>query len=64
LTGGKPMSEFEEQTVLALKILFDKVGTLRHIYIRELLIMIQTRSPSDLIIEVFEKKFSKMYDEL
>jgi spore cortex formation protein SpoVR/YcgB (stage V sporulation) len=27
-------------------------------------LMIQTRSPSDLIMEAFEKKLSKMYDEL
>jgi hypothetical protein len=31
------MSEFEEQTFLALKTLFDKVDILRHIDIRELL---------------------------
>jgi hypothetical protein len=31
------MSEFEEQTVLALKILFDKVATLRRINIRDIL---------------------------
>jgi hypothetical protein len=27
-------------------------------------LMIQTRSPSDLILEAFEKKVSQMYDEL
>jgi hypothetical protein len=102
------MREFEEQTVLALKILFDKVDTLRHIDIRDMLkpdmyyhyedtlqaaydalttvedtltslgmkleyehwrlggaveelkpLMIQTRSPSDLIMDAFEKKFSE-----
>jgi spore cortex formation protein SpoVR/YcgB (stage V sporulation) len=102
------MSEFEEQNVLALKILFDKVDTLRQIDIRELLkpdmyyhyedtlqaaydalttvedaltsigmkleyehwrlggaveelkpLMIQTRSPSDLIMEAIGKKFSE-----
>ena len=107
------MSEFEEPTVLALKILFDKVDTLRQIDIRELLqphmyyhyedtlqaaydalttvedtltslgmkleyehwrlggaveelkpLMIQTRSPSDLIREALEKNLSKTYDEL
>ena len=31
------MNDFEEQTVLALKILFDKVDTLRHIDIRDIL---------------------------
>ena len=100
------MGEFEEQTVLALRALFDKVDTLRHIDIRELLqpevyyhyedtlqaaydalttiedaltslgmkleyehwrlggaveelkpLMIQTRSPSDIIMEAFEKRF-------
>src|SRR6266581_7009401 len=99
------MNDFEEQTVFALKDLFDKVETLRHIDIRELLqpdmyyhyedtlqaaydalttvedaltslgmkleyehwrlggaveelkpLMIQTRSPSDLIMEAFEKR--------
>jgi spore cortex formation protein SpoVR/YcgB (stage V sporulation) len=102
------MSEFEEQTVLALRTLFDKVDILRHINIRELLkpnmydhyedtlqaaydalttvedaltsvgmkleyehwrlggaveelkpLMIHTRSSSDLIMEVFEKRFSE-----
>jgi len=37
VTGDKPMSEFEEQTVLALRNLFDKVDTLRQIEIREML---------------------------
>jgi hypothetical protein len=32
------MSDFEEQTVIALRTLFDKVNTLRHIHIREILI--------------------------
>jgi hypothetical protein len=27
-------------------------------------LMIQTRSPSDLVMEIFDKKISKMYDEL
>jgi hypothetical protein len=31
------MSEFEEQTVLALRTLFDKVDTLRRINIRDML---------------------------
>ena len=31
------MSEFEEQTVIALRTLFDKVDTLRHINIRDVL---------------------------
>jgi spore cortex formation protein SpoVR/YcgB (stage V sporulation) len=100
------MREFEEQTVIALRTLFDKVDTLRRINIRDLLkpdmyyhytdtlqaaydalttvedaltslgmkleyehwrlggaveelkpLMIQTRSPSDFIMEAFEKKF-------
>src|SRR6266581_1117575 len=99
------MSDFEEQTVNALKILFERVDTLRQINIREILkpetyqlyeeslqaaydalttvedaltslgmkleyehwrlggaveelkpLMIQTRSPSDLIMEAFEKR--------
>ena len=107
------MNNFEEQTVFALKILFDKVDTLRQIDIRELLkpdmyyhyedtlqaaydamttvedaltslgmkleyehwrlgraveelkpLMILTRSPSDLILEAFENKLTKTYDEL
>src|SRR6266513_104789 len=107
------MSDFEEQTINALRNLFDKVYTLRQINIRDLLqpdvyyhyedtlqeaydaltsvedaltslgmkleyehwrlggaveeltpLMIQTRSPSDLIMEAFEKKVSTMYDEL
>jgi spore cortex formation protein SpoVR/YcgB (stage V sporulation) len=32
------MHDFEEETVIALKILFDKVKTLRHITIREMLV--------------------------
>lgn len=100
------MNEFEEQTVFALRTLFDKVDTLRRINIRDMLkpdmyyhyedtlqaaydalttvedtltslgmkleyehwrlggaveelkpLMIQTRSPSDLIMEALEKKF-------
>ena len=107
------MSEIEEQTVLALKILFDKVDILRQIDLRELLkpdvyyhyedtlqaaydalttvedaltslgmkleyehwrlggaveelkpLMIQTRSPSDLIVEAIERNSLKTYDEL
>ncbi len=102
------MSEFEEQTFLALRTLFDKFDTLRQIDIRDMLkpdmyyhyedtiqaaydalttvedaltslgmkleyehwrlggaveelkpLMIQTRSPSDLIMEALEKKFSE-----
>ena len=102
------MSDFEEQTINALRNLFDKVDTLRHIDIRELLkpdmyyhyedtlqaaydalttiedaltslgmkleyehwrlggaveelkpLMIQTRSPSDLIMEALEKNFAE-----
>jgi hypothetical protein len=102
------MSEFEEQTVLALRTLFDKVDTLRQIDIRNMLkpdmyyqyedtlqaaydalttvedtltslgmkleyehwrlggaveelkpLMIQTRSPSDIIMEALEKNFSE-----
>jgi hypothetical protein len=113
MTGDKPMNDFEEQTVLALKILFNRLDTLRHIDIRDKLkpdryyhyqdtlqaaydalttvedaltslgmkleyehwrlggaveelkpLMIQTRSPSGLIMETFEMNFSKMYDEL
>lgn len=101
------MSEFEEQTVTALKTLFEKVETLRNITIRDILkpetyllyeqsiqsaydalttvedaltslgmkleyehwrlggaveelkpLMIDTRSPSDKIIEEFEQRFS------
>ena len=103
--GDKLMSEFEEQTVNALKILFAKVDTLARINIRDLLqpdryydyektlqeaydaltnvedalmslgmkleyqhwrlggaveelkpLMIQTRSPSDSILEEFERR--------
>ena len=32
------MHDFEEETVIALKTLFDKVKTLRHITIREMLV--------------------------
>src|SRR2546429_5344167 len=102
------MNEFEEQTVNALVSLFDKVATLRHINIRDMLkpemyyhyevtlqaaydalttvedalttlgmkleyehwrlggaveelkpLMIQTRSPSDAVIEAFEKRLSE-----
>jgi hypothetical protein len=102
------MSEFEEQTINALRTLFDKVNTLRQIDIRDMLqpdmyyhyedtlqaaydalitvedaltslgmkleyehwrlggaveeltpLMIQTRSPSDLIMQAFEKNVSK-----
>lgn len=107
------MSDFEDQTVTALRNLFEKVETLRQMNIREMLepdryylyedtlqaaydaltivedavttvgmkleyqhwrlggaveelkpLMIQTRSLSDLVMETFEKKLSKMYDEL
>ena len=102
------MSDFEEQTISALKNLFEKVESLRHMDIREMLepdryyhyedtlqaaydtlttvedavttlgmkleyqhyrlggaveelkpLMIQTRSPSDLIMEAFEERFSE-----
>src|SRR6266516_1468854 len=107
------MSEFEEQTVHALRNLFHQVNALRQINIRDILIpetyhlyeesiqqaydalttvedaltslgmklecehyrlggaveeliplMIHPRSPSDIIMEEFEKRFSQMYDEL
>ena len=102
------MNDFEEQTVTALKDLFEKIETLRQMDIREMLepdryyhyedtlqaaydtlttvedavttlgmkleyqhyrlggaveelkpLMIQTRSPSDLIMEAFEERFSE-----
>src|SRR5947208_1287240 len=102
------MNDFEEQTVTALKDLFEKIKTLRQRDIREMLepdryylyedtlqaaydalttvedavttlgmkleyqhyrlggaveelkqLMIQTRSPSDLIMEAFEERFSE-----
>ena len=102
------MNNFEEQTVTALNNLFEKIETLRHMDIREMLepdkyylyedtlqaaydalttvedaltslgmkleyehwrlggaveelkpLMIQTRSPSDLIMEAFENTFSE-----
>ena|SRR6266702_562939 len=107
------MNDFEEHTVNALKDLFEKVETLRHMDIRDMLepdryylyedtlqeaydaltivedavttlgmkleyqhwrlggaveelkpLMIHTRSSSDLIMEAFEKKLTKTYDEL
>ena len=38
VTGDIPMHDFEEETVIALKTLFDKVKTLQHITIREILV--------------------------
>jgi spore cortex formation protein SpoVR/YcgB (stage V sporulation) len=107
------MNDFEEQTFIALRNLFENVETLRQMDIREMLepdryyhyedtlqaaydalttvedaltslgmkleyqhwrlggaveelkpLMIQTRSLSDLVMELFDKKVSKMYDEL
>jgi hypothetical protein len=38
VTGDIPMHDFEEETVIALKTLFDKVKTLQHITIRVILV--------------------------
>lgn len=37
VTGDAPMNNFEEETVTALRTLFDKVNTFRQITIREML---------------------------
>ncbi len=50
------MNEFEEQTVNALKILFDKVNTLRQINIREML------KPET--YELYEEGIQAAYDAL
>jgi len=50
------MSEFEEQTVNALKILFDKVNVLRQINIRDML------KPE--IYQLYEESIQAAYDAL
>jgi hypothetical protein len=50
------MSEFEEQTVIALKTLFDKVDILRHISIRDILIPETYR--------LYEENIQEAYDAL
>jgi len=50
------MSEFEEQTVNALKILFDKVNMLRQINIRDML------KPE--IYQLYEESIQAAYDAL
>ena len=50
------MHDFEEETVIALKTLFDKVHTLRHIHIRDIL------KPE--IYQLYEDTLQAAYDAM
>lgn len=50
------MSDFEEQTVNALRTLFDQVNTLRHIHIRDILI------PET--YQLYEESIQQAYDAM
>jgi hypothetical protein len=54
--GDIPMNDFEEETVIALKNLFDKVKTLQQITIREMLI------PET--YQLYEENLQAAYDAL
>src|SRR5260370_32670805 len=56
MTGGTPMNVFEKETMIALKNLFEKVKTLRHITIREMLI------PET--YQLYEENLQAAYDAL
>jgi hypothetical protein len=56
VTGDTLMNDFEEESVIALKNLFDKVKTLRHITIQEMLI------PET--YQLYEENLQAAYDAL
>ncbi len=56
LSGDKPVSDFEEQTIIDLRNLFEKVHTLQHINIRDIL------KPD--IYRLYEDTLQQAYDSL